>query len=37
MEIIPDLIEIDVDILDSLQVRANDQATAKRLYGNKIC
>ena len=37
MEIIPDLIEIGVDILDPVQVRANDQATAKRLYGDKIC
>jgi uroporphyrinogen decarboxylase len=37
MEIIPDLIEIGVDILDPVQVRANDQAAAKRLYGDKIC
>ena len=37
MEIIPDLIEIGVDILDPVQVRANDQAEAKRLYGDKIC
>jgi uroporphyrinogen decarboxylase len=37
MEIIPDLIEIGVDILDPVQVRANDQAQAKRLYGDKIC
>jgi uroporphyrinogen decarboxylase len=37
MEIIPDLIEIGVDILDPVQVLANDQAEAKRLYGDKIC
>jgi uroporphyrinogen decarboxylase len=37
MEIIPDLIEIGVDILDPVQVRANDQAKAKHLYGDKIC
>lgn len=37
MEIIPDLIEIGVDVLDPVQVRANDQAEAKRLYGDKIC
>jgi len=37
MEIIPDLIEIGVDILDPVQVHANDQAEAKRLYGDKIC
>ena len=36
MEIIPDLIEIGVDILDPVQVRANDQALAKRLYGDQI-
>jgi uroporphyrinogen decarboxylase len=37
MEIIPDLIEIGVDILDPVQVRANDQAEAKRLFGDRIC
>jgi len=37
MEIIPDLVEIGVDILDPVQVRANDQAEVKRLYGDKIC
>ncbi|MCX6029270.1 MAG: hypothetical protein NT169_08205 [Chloroflexi bacterium] len=37
MEIIPDLIDIGVDVLDPVQVRANDQAEAKRLYGDKIC
>ena len=36
MEIIPDLIEIGVDVLDPVQVRANDQALAKRLYGDQI-
>lgn len=37
MEILPDLVEIGVDILDPLQVRANDQALAKRLYGDRLC
>ena len=37
MEIIPDLIEIGLDILDPVQVRANDQAEVKRLYGDKLC
>ena len=37
MEILPDLIEIGVDILDPLQARANDQALAKRLYGDQLC
>ena len=37
MEVLPDLIEIGVDILDPLQARANDQALAKRLYGDKLC
>jgi uroporphyrinogen decarboxylase len=37
MEILPDLVEIGVDILDPLQARANDQALAKRLYGDKLC
>lgn len=37
MEILPDLVEIGVDILDPLQVRANDQAAAKRLYGDRLC
>jgi uroporphyrinogen decarboxylase len=37
MEILPDLVEIGVDILDPVQVRANDQAAAKRLYGDRLC
>jgi uroporphyrinogen decarboxylase len=37
MEIIPDLIEIGVDILDPVQVRANDQAALKRLHGDRNC
>src|SRR5450759_962289 len=37
MEILPDLVEIGVDILDPVQVRANDQAEAKRLYGDQLC
>jgi uroporphyrinogen decarboxylase len=37
MEILGDLVEIGVEILDPIQVRANDQAEAKRLYGDKIC
>lgn len=37
MEILPDLVEIGVDILDPVQVLANDQAQAKRLYGDRLC
>ncbi len=37
MEILPDLVEIGVDILDPVQVMANDQAAAKRLYGDRLC
>ena len=37
MEIIPDLIEIGLDVLDPVQVRANDQAEVKRLYGDRLC
>ena len=37
MEILPDLVEIGVDILDPVQVQANDQAAAKRLYGDRLC
>ncbi len=37
MEILPDLVEIGVDILDPVQVMANDQAEAKRLYGDRLC
>jgi len=37
MEIIPDLIEIGLDMLDPVQVQANDQAEVKRLYGDRLC
>jgi uroporphyrinogen decarboxylase len=37
MEIVPDLVEIGVDILDPVQVRANNQADVKRRYGDQIC
>jgi uroporphyrinogen decarboxylase len=37
MEIVPDLVEIGVDVLDPIQVRANNQAEVKRLYGDKLC
>jgi uroporphyrinogen decarboxylase len=37
MEILPDLVEIGVDVLDPIQVRANDQAEAKRRYGDRLC
>jgi uroporphyrinogen decarboxylase len=37
MEILSDLVEIGVDILDPVQVMANDQAEAKRLYGDRLC
>ena len=37
MEIIPDLIEIGLNVLDPVQVRANDQAEAKCLYGDRLC
>jgi uroporphyrinogen decarboxylase len=37
MEILSDLVEIGVDVIDPVQVRANDQAEVKRLYGNKLC
>jgi len=37
MEIIPDLIEIGLNVLDPVQVRANDQAAVKRLYGDRLC
>ncbi|MCO6453258.1 MAG: hypothetical protein J5I90_20925 [Caldilineales bacterium] len=32
-----EIVEIGVDVLDPVQVRANDQAEAQRLYGDKIC
>ena len=37
MEIIPDLIEIGLNVLDPVQVRANDQAAVKRMYGDRLC
>ena len=37
MDIVPDLIEIGLDVLDPVQVRANDQAQFKRLYGDRLC
>jgi uroporphyrinogen decarboxylase len=37
MDILPDLVDIGIDILDPVQVMANDQAEAKRLYGDKLC
>lgn len=38
VDVIPDLIEIGVDVLDPVQVRANgmDPATLKRRFGNKL-
>lgn len=36
MEIVPDLVELGVDVLDPVQARANDHAILKRLYGDKI-
>jgi uroporphyrinogen decarboxylase len=36
MEIVPDLVEIGVDVLDPIQAGANDHATLKRLYGDKL-
>jgi uroporphyrinogen decarboxylase len=37
MEILPDLIEIGVDVVDPVQANANDQAEFKRSYGDKLC
>lgn len=37
MDILPDLVDIGTDILDPVQVMANDQAEAKRLYGDRLC
>jgi uroporphyrinogen decarboxylase len=37
MEIVPDLIEIGLDVLDPLQARANDQGQIKSLYGDRLC
>jgi uroporphyrinogen decarboxylase len=36
MEIVPDLIEIGVDVLDSLQPNTNDRAKLKELYGDRL-
>jgi len=36
MEIVPDLIEIGVDVLDSVQPNTNDRAKLKELYGNRL-
>jgi uroporphyrinogen decarboxylase len=36
MEIVPDLIELGVDVLDSVQAHANDQAQLKHLYGSDL-
>jgi uroporphyrinogen decarboxylase len=37
MDIVPDLIDIGLDVLDPLQTRANDQAEFKRRYGDRLC
>ena len=37
MDIVPDLIEIGLDVIDPVQVRANDQGQIKRLYGDRLC
>jgi uroporphyrinogen decarboxylase len=36
MEIVPDLIEIGVDVLDSVQPKANDRAKLKEHYGDRL-
>ncbi|MFN8007546.1 MAG: uroporphyrinogen decarboxylase family protein [Terriglobia bacterium] len=36
MEIVPDLIEIGVDVIDSVQPRVNDRAKLKRVYGDRL-
>ena len=36
MEIVPDLIEIGVDVLDSVQPKTNDHAKLKALYGDRL-
>jgi uroporphyrinogen decarboxylase len=36
MELVPDLIEIGVDVLDPIQAAANDHARLKQLYGDRI-
>ena len=36
MEIVPDLVEIGVDVLDSVQPNTNDRAKLKELYGDRL-
>jgi uroporphyrinogen decarboxylase len=36
MELVPDFIEIGVDVLDPIQAGANDHRQLKRLYGDKL-
>ena len=36
MEIVPDLVELGVDVLDPIQQQANDQGELKRLYGHRL-
>jgi uroporphyrinogen decarboxylase len=36
MDLVPDLIEVGVDVLDPIQAGANDHAQLKRLYGDKL-
>ncbi len=36
MELVPDLIEMGVDVLDPIQAAANDHARLKQLYGDRI-
>jgi uroporphyrinogen decarboxylase len=36
MELVPDLIEVGIDVLDPIQAGANDHRQLKRLYGDKL-
>jgi len=36
MEVVPDLIEIGVDVLDPIQAGSNDHVQLKRLYGDRL-
>ncbi len=36
MDILPDLVEIGVDVLDPIQATANDAVEVKRLYRDKL-
>ena len=36
MEIVPDIIEVGVDVLDPIQAGANDHARLKHLYGDRL-